>query len=161
MKESEKIIENFYSSFQKKDWKGMQSCYHDHVVFSDPVFNNLKGREAYAMWHMLTEAGKDLEINFHNIKSDGVTASCDWDARYSFSKTGRKVHNLIHARFEFLENKIIKHTDSFNLWRWAGMALGTSGKILGWTPMVQSKIRSGARKSLQKFIDEHPEYKTR
>lgn len=147
-------------SFQQKNWKAMQTFYHDQVVFSDPVFRNLIGGEAKAMWHMLAEAGKDLKITFQNIKSDGVTVSCDWDAFYSFSKTGRKVHNVIHARFEFSEGKIIKHLDSFNLWRWAGMALGTSGKLLGWTPIIQSKIRSGARKSLKKFIDEHPEYKS-
>ena len=159
MNDSKKIIENFYTCFQQKDWRRMQSCYHDQVIFSDPVFHNLKGGEAKAMWHMLLEAGKDLKINFQNIKSDGVTASCDWDAYYSFSKTGRKVHNIIHARFEFSEGKIIKHNDSFDLWKWAGMALGTSGKLLGWTPFIQSKIRSGARKSLEKFIENHPEYK--
>ena len=136
----------------------MQSCYHDAVIFSDPVFGNLKCPEAKAMWHMLILAGKDLTLTFQNITSDGASGSCDWDAHYSFSKTGRKVHNFIHARFEFRDGKIIKHTDSFDLWKWASMALGISGALLGWTPLIQSKIRGTADKNLKKFIGEHPEY---
>ena len=160
MLESRDLIEKFYQSFREKDWRSMQACYHDQIQFSDPVFKNLRGKEAKAMWHMLASAGKDLTISFRRINSDGVTGSCDWDAHYSFSRTGRKVHNVIHARFEFSEGRIIRHTDSFNFWRWAGMALGAAGKLLGWTPFLQLKIRSTANKSLQKFIEEHPEYKT-
>ncbi len=159
MLESEKLIEKFYTGFQQKDWKGMQQCYHDKIVFSDPVFKNLKGAEVKAMWHMLTTAGKDLEISFQHIKVDGASGSCDWEAHYTFSLTGKKVHNLIQATFEFSEGKIIRHTDSFNLWRWSGMALGVTGTLLGWSPFVQSKIRKMAGKNLEKFIQEHPEYK--
>lgn len=158
MQETEKLITRFYSCFQQKDWKGMQECYHPEVVFSDPVFRNLKGPEAKAMWHMLATAGKDLSITFQNVKSDGALGSCNWDAHYTFSLTGRKVHNVIHAKFEFSEGRIVRHTDSFNLWRWSSMALGMSGTLLGWTPIIQAKIRSTARRNLAKFIKDHPEY---
>ena len=158
MLESTQLIEKFYTNFQQKNWKELQSCYHDAVIFSDPVFANLQGMKAKAMWHMLVTAGKDLTISFRNIHADGAKGSCDWDAHYTFSKTGKKVHNIIHAQFEFSEGKIIKHTDAFNLWRWSGMALGLPGTLLGWTPFMQSKIRATADKSLRKFIAEHPEY---
>jgi len=38
--------------------------------------------------------------------------------------------------------------------------LGFSGKMLGWSPFVKAKIRSGANKSLQQFLKSHPEYKS-
>lgn len=154
-----KVIEDFYTAFQKKDWEGMQACYHQEIQFLDPVFPNLKGKEAKAMWHMLVTAGKDLVVTFKNVKSDDKSGSCNWDAVYSFSRTGRKVHNVIAGKFEFKDGKIIRHTDSFNLWKWAGMALGLSGTLLGWTPFLQSKVRATAQKSLSKFISDHPEYK--
>jgi ketosteroid isomerase-like protein len=160
MQEPKDVIEEFYSAFQRKDWKAMQSCYHQEIRFSDPVFTDLKDGKARAMWHMLTNAGKDLRITYKNIKSEGHSGSCDWEAFYSFSRTGRKVHNIIHATFEFREGKIIKHTDSFNLWTWAGMALGTSGKLLGWSPLIRSKIRNTAANNLTRFIKEHPEYQS-
>ncbi len=159
MNESEEIIQNFYTAFEKKDWKGMQDCYHPQIQFSDPVFQHLKGGEAKAMWHMLALAGKDLKISFKNISANERTGACDWDAHYSFSRTGRKVHNIIHASFEFKDKKIIKHTDSFNLWKWSAMALGISGALMGWSSFIQSKIRATALKNLSKFIGEHPEYK--
>jgi limonene-1,2-epoxide hydrolase len=159
MNDAEKIVNGFYTAFQQKDWKAMQGFYHDDVVFSDPVFQNLKGKQAKAMWHMLAEAGKDLVITFKNVKGDAQTGSCEWDAHYSFSRTHRKVHNIIQAKFELKEGKIFRHTDQFDLWRWSGMAIGTAGKLLGWTPFFQSKIRATARKSLDRFIADHPEYK--
>ena len=159
MNDSEKIIHDFYTAFQKKDWKGMQACYHPEIKFSDPVFTNLKGGEAKAMWHMLATTAKELTLSFKSIAASGATGSCDWDARYPFSRTGRQVHNVIHAEFEFKDGKIIKHTDSFDLWKWSGMALGLSGTLLGWSPIIKSKIRATAMTSLNKFIAEHPEYK--
>jgi ketosteroid isomerase-like protein len=154
------LIESFYQSFQRKDWQGMQGCYHAEVQFSDPVFPNLKGGQAKAMWHMLTLAGKDLTLEFRNVKADDASGSCDWDARYSFSKTGRKVHNIIQANFEFRDGKILKHTDQFDLWRWTRMALGPVGILLGWSSMIQDKIRKTAANNLRKFIVENPQYRS-
>jgi len=158
MNSNEQLLEKFYTSFQQKNWKGMQECYHSEVVFSDPVFQNLKGKEAFAMWHMLINAGKDLTLAFKNIKANNLTGSCQWDAYYSFSRTGRKVHNIIQAQFTFTDGKITDHTDSFDLWRWSRMALGAPGILLGWSPVIQNKIRGTAKSSLQKFLIEHPEY---
>ena len=158
MNSNELSIEKFYTSFQQKKWKGMQECYAHDIAFSDPVFQNLKGNEAFAMWHMLAIAGKDLSVSFKDIKANDLTGSCTWDAHYSFSRTGKKVHNIIRAEFKFSNGKIIEHHDSFDLWRWSRMALGTSGILLGWSPIVQNKIRGTANSALRKFIGEHREY---
>ena len=64
-------------------------------------------------------------------------------------KTGRKVLNRIDAEFVFRAGKIARHTDSFDLWAWAGMALGLKGRLLGWLPPVQGAICAGADKELR------------
>ncbi len=58
------IIESFYTAFQHRDYAEMIACYHPEVHFSDPVFPNLHGKQAKAMWHMLCERGKDLQVTF-------------------------------------------------------------------------------------------------
>lgn len=156
----QELIRSFYTAFQHRDWKGMQDCYHDRVTFSDPVFPHLEGPEAKAMWHMLTTSARSLDISFSKIDADAQRGSCYWEARYPFSKTGRLVHNKIQASFEFRDGKIIRHSDQFDLTRWAGMAFGLPGKLLGWTPWMHNKIRSTAAGSLLKFIGQHPEYGT-
>ncbi|MEK6780471.1 MAG: nuclear transport factor 2 family protein [Bacteroidota bacterium] len=158
MNSNEQLIEKFYSSFQQKNWKGMQACYGNEVVFIDPVFPHLKGNEAFAMWHMLVSASKDLTVSHEDIKAHDLAGSCHWEAHYSFSRTGRKVHNIIKAEFKFRNGKIVEHTDSFDVWRWSRMALGISGVVLGWSPFIQNKIRRTANTALRKFITEHPEY---
>ena len=155
---SKLIIDQFYTAFQKKDWKSMQALYHDEATFSDPVFQNLTSKEVKAMWHMLLTASKDLELTFTNVSGDDNKGTCRWDAFYSFSRTGRKVHNIITANFVFKQGKIVSHLDHFDLWKWSGMALGWPGKLLGWSPLIKNKIRDMARKNLAKFISEHPEY---
>ena len=136
----------------------MQACYHNDIVFNDPVFQNLKGGEAKAMWHMLIDSSKKLTLQYNTISAHGDSGVAHWEAYYPFSRTGRKVHNIIDAKFEFKDNKIIRHTDHFNFWRWSRMALGTPGIILGWTPLINRKVKSIARAGLDKFLKEHKEY---
>ena len=149
----EQLIKTFYTAFQNKDWKTMQSCYHDEIVFSDPVFRNLKGNEAKAMWHMLVTSGKDLTIDFSKVKANDRKGSCHWEAFYTFSRTGRKVRNSIDTKFVFKDGKIFRHTDTFNLWLWSSMALGIVGVLLGWSPLIKNRVRSLAEHNLGKFMD--------
>lgn len=152
MHPNEKLIETFYSSFQKLDGESMAKCYHPEVKFSDPVFPGLKGDEASAMWKMLCSQAKDFILTFENIEADENTGKAHWEATYNFSKTGKKVHNIIDAEFQFKDGKIIRHKDSFNFWTWSKMALGTVGILLGWTPLIKNKVRQQAAANLEKFI---------
>lgn len=151
MHANEELIRRFYSAFQQRDAAGMNACYAPDVRFSDPVFTDLRGDAARAMWTMLCERGKDLKIEFRDVKADGASGSAHWEAWYSFSATGRPVHNVIDATFEFRDGKISRHSDRFDLHRWAGQALGAAGKLLGWTPLLQNKVRAMAAKSLEDY----------
>lgn len=152
MNANEELIRKFYSAFQQKDFLTMQLCYHRDATFSDPVFQNLSSKEVKAMWQMLLTSSKDLRIEFNNIKANDTSGSCHWEAWYSFSRTGRQVHNIIDATMEFRDGLIYRHKDVFSFWRWSRQALGLSGTLLGWTPVVSNKVRATARKSLDKFI---------
>jgi ketosteroid isomerase-like protein len=154
---SHHLIETFYTAFQKRDHAAMIACYHPHIHFTDPVFIDLRGSRAKAMWHMLCERGADLQITFNNVQGNGRSATAHWEATYTFS-TGRPVHNIIHAAFQFQDNLIIDHQDTFDLWRWTRMALGPTGTFLGWSPMLKKKVRETAVAGLNKFIAQHPEY---
>jgi ketosteroid isomerase-like protein len=151
-------IESFYHSFQERDYQGMTACYHPSIWFSDPVFPNLRGDEARAMWHMLCEQGTDLGVAFSDVEAESNSGSARWDAHYTFAPTGRLVHNKVDARFEFRDGKIIRHVDSFDLWRWTRMALGATGVITGWSGFAKAKVRATADRSLRRFIAAHPEY---
>jgi ketosteroid isomerase-like protein len=143
------LITRFYEAFQRRDSTGMAACYHPDVAFSDPAFGELKGNDARAMWAMLCERATDLSIEYSGVAADDMTGRAHWEARYTFTKTGRKVHNIIDATFAFKDGLIIRHDDRFNFWRWSRQALGPSGLFLGWTPSVQAKVRETALAGLQ------------
>ena len=130
----------------------MQQCYHPDVRFSDPVFPKLKGAEAGLMWEMLLSRSNDLTITFGNVQADYRKGSCDWEAVYTFSATGRKVHNVIHAEFLFKNDLISRHDDHFSFYEWATQALGLTGKLLGWSRFLEQKIQRKAADGLQKFM---------
>jgi len=158
MNKKEELIKTFYSAFMKRDYKTMQECYHKDIQFSDPVFQNLDGKKVKAMWHMLCENGKDLQISFGNIGVFDNSAKVRWKAVYTFSKSNKIVHNAIDAQFYFKDELIVQHLDTFDLWCWARMALGINGVILGWSGFMQNKIRQMAMKQLEHFIKKNPEY---
>lgn len=151
MHPNEELIRTFYAAFGNRDARGMAACYHPDVVFSDEVFVDLEGSRATAMWQMLCERADDLKIEFRDIVADGSKGSAHWDAWYTFSATGRKVHNRIDARFEFRDGKIIRHRDRFDFWAWASQALGPMGRLLGWSSFVKNRVRATAAKNLASF----------
>lgn len=153
MNPNEQLITNFYKAFQKRDYKTMQACYSDNATFSDEVFVNLNAKEVRAMWEMLITRGKDLQLEFKNIRADEKTGSAEWVATYTFSATGKKVVNRINASFVFENGKIIKHTDHFSFYKWSSQALGFMGFFLGWTSFLKQKVRSQAAKSLSEFLN--------
>ena len=151
MSANEELIRRFYSAFQQRDAATMAACYGPDVRFSDPVFTDLRGAQAGLMWKMLCERGKDLRIEFRDVRADATTGSAHWEAWYTFSATGRKVHNVIDATFEFRDGRIVSHTDRFDLYRWSRQALGPAGLLLGWTPMLRNKVRAMAAKGLADY----------
>lgn len=150
------LVTRFYTAFQRKDGAAMTACYAPAVVFSDPVFPRLEGPHAGAMWRMLCERGADLEVTFRDVTADDARGSAHWDARYTFSQTGRKVLNRIDATFEFAGGAIVRHIDSFDLYRWSRQALGPVGLLLGWSPLVRNKVRRSAAASLAAWEAKHP-----
>lgn len=146
------LITSFYEAFQRKDGAAMAALYADDVTFSDEVFVGLKGPQAGGMWRMLCKNGKDLELTFSGVEADDTSGKAHWEARYTFSLTGRKVHNVIDAAFTFRNGRIATHVDRFDFYRWARQALGVTGLLLGWTPLVKNKVRAQASASLGRFL---------
>src|SRR3546814_19381464 len=78
------LITRFYQAFQRLDADAMSACYTDDVVFSDPAFGELRGRDAGDMWRMLTTRAKDFSLTFENVRSDARTGGAHWLATYLF-----------------------------------------------------------------------------
>ena len=149
---NEALIERFYGAFAQRDGPGMAACYALDVQFSDPVFTDLHGREAGAMWRMLTERGTDLRVELLEHSADGDRGTAHWRAHYTFTQTGRPVVNDVRATMRFADGSIADHVDDFDFHRWARQALGPSGLLLGWTPLLRSAVRRKARAGLDEFL---------
>jgi limonene-1,2-epoxide hydrolase len=151
----QELLEHFYHCLKTKNAEGMISFYHDDIEFTDPAFGTLKGIEAKSMWHMLISKGKNLEIDYSNISADAEKGKGHWTATYTFSKTNRNVINKIMSSFEFKDEKIIRHTDTFDLQIWAKQALGFKSNILYSLGILQSSIQRKSKEALHLYIEQN------
>lgn len=154
MHANEVLLNRFYEAFQKRDGATMAGVYSQDARFSDPVFTDLQGDRIGAMWQMLCERGKDLEVTFDGVEANDERGRVHWEARYTFSATGKRVHNVIDAEFTFSNGRVATHRDRFDLYRWCRQALGAKGLFLGWLPPVQKALRSQAAKGLDRWVEQ-------
>lgn len=148
---SREVISRLYEAFAVRDHAAMARCYTPDARFSDPVFTDLRGTQVAAMWRMLCQRATDLRIVYRDISAGGDSGAAHWEAWYTYSATGRPVHNVIEAAFTFRDGRIAAHRDHFDLYRWTRQALGMTGVLLGWTPVLQSAVRRKAAAALARF----------
>ncbi|MBL0143319.1 MAG: nuclear transport factor 2 family protein [Betaproteobacteria bacterium] len=147
----ETLIREFYAAFARRDAEAMARCYHDEVFFSDPAFPKLQGEEARDMWRMLVSRAADLEIVLEESSGDAEGGRARWTARYTFTKTGRRVVNHVEALFAFRDGRIVRHYDRFSFWQWSSQALGPLGRVLGWSAPLKWMVRRQATQQLERF----------
>lgn len=147
-------IERLYAAFERLDGDAMAACYAETARFDDAVFALQGRREVGAMWRMLCDAVRADPGGGWRLEVSAIgDASAHWEAHYRFSATGRRVHNVIDAEFDFDgEGLILRHRDRFGFWRWARQALGLPGLLLGWTPWLRHKVRTQAARRLQRQL---------
>ncbi|MBA2506506.1 MAG: nuclear transport factor 2 family protein [Thermoleophilaceae bacterium] len=145
------VIERFYGAFAEGDGDTMAACYSPDVHFSDPVFPDLHGSQAGDMWRMLTSTPGELRIELLEHDANESSGSAHWRAHYEFTQTGRPVVNDIQAKFRFENGLIADHHDHFSFYRWSRQALGPTGLLLGWTPIVRGKVQKMAGQRLEEF----------
>lgn len=145
------LITRFYQAFQRLDAEAMVACYSDDITFNDPVFGTLRGRDVGDMWRMLTSRAKNFSLTFDSVSANQDGGNAHWVARYLFTQTWRTVVNDIQASFVIRDGLICQHDDSFDLWRWSRQALGLPGLLLGWSPLLQNKVRQQAFKGLRTY----------
>lgn len=138
------ILDTFYSAFAAKDADTMARCYHADAHFSDPVFPDLDAKQAKAMWRMLLSGGSDLRTTYTVLRSDDRSGTVRWEAWYTFGPARRPVHNIVTSTFTLRDGLILQQRDRFDFWRWSRQALGTTGLLLGWSPLVRNKVQRTA-----------------
>jgi hypothetical protein len=47
---------------------------------------------------------------------------------------------------------IATHSESYDFWRWSRQALGSTGLVMGWSPMLRNQVRRQAQGKLERFL---------
>ena len=149
---NEATVRRLYESLDRHDGEAMAACYSPDARFSDPVFPDLRGDQPGDMWRMLTARATDLKCELPEARADAEAGAARWIATYTFGTTGRQVVNRVRSDFRFDDAGLIaEQNDDFDFWRWSRQALGPSGLLLGWTPVLRSKVRASAAADLARY----------
>jgi ketosteroid isomerase-like protein len=150
------VVSRFYGAFAERDAAAMAACYHPSATFEDPAFGLLDHDAACAMWAMLLSRSRDLAVTHEVVAESDSAATARWEARYTFTRTGRPVLNRIQATFTLADGLILTHRDRFSFWVWARQAFGLPGLLLGWTPWFQARVRTEALQALAAYRAKSP-----
>jgi len=147
-----RTVEALYAALDRGDGEAMAGLYAPQATFTDPVFVGLSDGEPGDMWRMLTARAQDMSVELVGRDAEDDRGTAHWVARYTFGQTGRPVVNDVRSVFRFDgTGRIVDQQDDFDFWRWARQALGRSGLLLGWTPVLQHRVRDRARAGLEAF----------
>jgi ketosteroid isomerase-like protein len=149
------VVDRFYEAFSRKDGRAMAALYAPSARFSDPVFVDLDGVAAGAMWRMLTRA-KTLTVTHEVVGVEGDTVTATWRARYPAPGTGRPVDNHITATIRVRDGLIVEHRDVFDLTRWTHMAFGPVAAVPGMKTVLGGLTRGMAGRQLRTFMARVP-----
>jgi hypothetical protein len=158
IRDPRETITTLYQAFRALDGATMEQCYAASARFDDPVFS-VQGRERIGgLWRMLCEGSiqqgrADWRLDFDSVVVEGRKGYAHWEPRYRFGATGRRVHNVIDASFQFDEDGLILvQRDDFDLYRWSCQALGAKGRLLGWMPWFRTQLRKQAARRFEAWL---------
>ncbi len=152
MHPNEQLLHDFYAAFERLDASAMGAAYTPDAHFSDPIFPDLNGPEVPAMWAMLTRRSTGIRLEVSGVEADDRSGRADWVAHYRFGPAQRPVVNRVNSAFVFSGDRIERQQDTFDFHAWAAMALGTRGRLLGWTPLVRNAAQGQAARGLAEFM---------
>jgi hypothetical protein len=149
------VLTRLFTALDRHDHEAMAACYAENARFRDIAFT-LEGRKRiHAMWHMVCDG--DIKTTFKIEEVDDRTAFVTVVDDYTFRAKGRKVHNVIQSRFRFLHGASVEQQDSCDSRKWASMAIGGVGGFLA--GRISLLRGAKARRTLDAFIETHPQYK--
>ncbi len=151
MSDNKTTLQTFFSALRKRDFETMVECYHSEVVYTDPVFPELVGRRACAMWKLVCRKGIGLRISYSEIEASEIEGSARWEAAYTYLPTNRRVEKKVMARFEFADGKITRHTDTFDFDAWIKMAFGWKAVLFGRGASLKERERARALRELEQI----------
>lgn len=146
-------IDRLYAALDAGDGEAMAACYTPDATFEDPAFGRLTDGAGQDMWRMLTARAADLHVDLvdRSASQDATAGTAHWTADYTFTATGRKVHNDVKATFVFRDGLIAEHRDVFDLRAWGAQALGPAGRLLGLSPLLKLIVRRKTSGQLATF----------
>ncbi len=88
------------------------------------------------MWRMLTSRAEDLHIELVECDAAEESGVAHWLADYTFTQTGRPVHNDVRARFRFLTSPVMAALGrwSYGIFIWHLAVLAVVFPVLGIAP---------------------------
>jgi ketosteroid isomerase-like protein len=151
------VPHRLFTALNNDDHATMAVCYHPEATFHDIAFHLQRRPRIHGMWHMICERS-NVKATFEIVRADDREGCVNLVDDYTFSDTGKPVHNVIESRFRFKDNLIVEHTDFCDPRAWATMALGEGipAFLAGHIRLMRSLK---ARWKLWKFTRPYPQYR--
>jgi hypothetical protein len=154
MHPNQAAVNLFLGAQKDRDPIRLQNAVREDVVLQDPLFGELKGAQAFAMWQMLWRF-REYSVTVDEQAASPTEGKAEWRQTYNLPATRRMILNKVTSSFTFYDRRISAITDKWSLYGYARMGQGALGLLLGWLPPFQETMRQAALERLTLFIGEH------
>ena len=152
MRSTERLIQRFYRSFERRDVDGMVACYHTDVELSHPAISEVKSWRASAFWQMFCASARLLGVELTDLCAYDAITEAHWEARYA-ARSGRTIRQQMRATFRFRAGRIVRHDEHIEVADGA-RTVGPQALLREERAAIAPLVHAGVQRALALFIIE-------
>ena len=143
---AEKYLNILRSAVIQKDFPTLSNLYADAAILESTLWGNLK--EEHLLYYL--EHWMDFTINILLIEEslqelDENRWAIHWQWHLRDPLTNKEVSILVKSVFIIINGQAIYQKDTYSIWEWLTQTHGLNGRLWGWWPWWQTRVKKEAK----------------
>lgn len=143
---AEKYLNILRSAVVQKDFPTLSNLYADAAILESTLWGSLK--EKHLLYYL--EHWMDFTINILLIEEslqelDENRWAINWQWHLRDPLTNKDVSILVKSVFIIINGQAIYQKDTYSIWEWLTQTHGLNGRLWGWWPWWQTRVKKEAK----------------
>jgi SnoaL-like domain len=135
-------VEALLRAIEQQDREALQTCYHESVSYSTPLFPDLRKEMVLDAWDLIYDGMESFAIEHEFIFADERKAQLAW--RCTYQRNQRHVVFPGMSTFSLWDDKIVRQVDEWAFASWARRQFGVKAWLFSWSKRFQRHCQDTA-----------------
>ena len=143
---AEKYLKVLYSAVVQKDFPKLSSFYADSANLDSTLWGSLDGEHLlYYLEHWMDVTIDILLIEESLQELEENQWSLNWQWHLTDPLTNKEMNILVKSVFTIINGQATYQKDTYSIWEWLTQTHGLNGRLWGWWPWWQAKVKQKAK----------------